>query len=685
MSESPPICQLEGCTKRIPNNRGRGNARYCTSIHQRRAATNRRNAKAKAERKATYTELGIRESSTERKGEVYRQLIEQPHLVELLIRGEVQPSYVAHLLSCTTGAVTRALAAVRTTMRYEEMAKDWRPSWKVRSMLPAWKLSRIRELGYRGEDTDEFQTLTDELVAAYGIFSRYYFRLEGNRPKIRPFHDRWIRSIIVALATGGKQLIISPPRHGKSEMLVRFAVWLIVMEPNIRVMWVAANKDVAGLMLGAVRDHLENNEVLIHDTLPPGNTYKPNRQGGKPWSNKEIKVDTMSHIGQKSSSMLALGRTAKILSRDVDLLIVDDLEDFDTTREPGQRRYSRNKFAEIGSRKEEHTAWVNICSRQHPDDIPNHLMKLEGNELGWRVIVDTAHQTCDLDQHEIAGHDENGCVLFPKVRSYRWLLEKKYEMDALGIPGAYEMRYLNRPIPEEGRVFDIERIEDNALNRERGLGLEGLPLGRLVGGLDPSARGVQAAFLWHYSEAKLAMVDLETQRAGGIDGAIAVIIDYYLKYGCTMWFYETNAQQSEFYKKVKEGVHKEMNLRNGSNPIVIKGHNTGKNKQDAELGISAMAPLYHDGRVDLPFGTSEARLKVNMLMRQLELWTTDGVSNKKALTDIKMAQWFPFAGVIERWMRDARVPTLVHQEGASYPQIDRFSHTPWHTAYPNGG
>ena len=97
-----------------------------------------------------------------------------------------------------------------------------------------------------------------------------------------------------------------------------------------------------------------------------------------------------------------------------------------------------------------------------------------------------------------------------------------------------------------------------------------------------------------------------------------------------------------------------------------------------------MAPLYHDGRVDLPYGTNNARFKVNMLLRQLELWTTDGVSSKRALTDIKMAQWFPFAGIIERWMREERAVTLRLGEGASYPGLDRFTGVPWQTVYPGG-
>jgi len=595
-----------------------------------------------------------------------------PELTQQVLDGEVPASYIAHLSGFTSGAVARALQAVRITQNFEAKKADWVAPWVARATIPTVMFKRFEVMS---EDDPEFESTLDHLVRCYSVFSRRYFELEGKRPLIKEFHLDWIRAILKALAVGGKQLIISPPRHGKSEMLVRFAVWLIIMDPNIRIMWVAANKDVAGLMLGAVKDHLENNEPLIRSTLPPGDKYKPDRQAGKPWSTKEIKVAQQSRVGQKSSSMLALGRTAKILSRDVDLLIVDDLEDFDTTREPAQRQYSRHKFAEIGTRKEEKTAWVNIGSRQHPDDIPNSLMQLEGGQ-SWKTIVNSAHEDCDLDPDDIEGHDTNGCVLFPEVRSYRWLVEKRMEMDALGIPGAYEMRYLNRPIPETGIVFDVPLIREVALNKERDLGLEELPLGKLVAGLDPSARGVQASFLWHYTPEQLSMVDLETQQAGGMDGAVSIILDWYEKYGLTLWFYETNAQQVDFYDHIRKEVAK-------VHPeIIIKDHNTGTNKKDAELGISSMAPLYHKGFIQLPYGTRPARQKVNLLLRQLELWTTDGVQNRKALTDIKMSQWFPYAGRIVKWMKDDRAIQPVMQKHGSYPGLQSFGDSPWQTTYP---
>jgi len=658
----------------------RNGAKYCAKKHSALAASRAAAARKKADREAELRLTDVKLAPTARQGDAYNALMDDDNteIRNLFLANKVDAAYVANVLGFSMSAVLRARQAVVTTLKFNELKQDWRPYPHIAAMLPKGKLLALKEMGPSQEDTPEFQNLVDDLVKAYATFSRFFFTLEGKRPIVEDFHLTWIRLIIVAYAIGGKQMILSPPRHGKSEMLIRFACWMIVMFPNIRIMWVAANADVASLMLGAVKDHLENNEKLVKATLPPGDKYKPQLKSANRWTAKEIKVQQQDIVGQKSSSMLALGRTSKILSRDVDLLVVDDMEDFDTTREARQRAYSRNKLAEIGTRKEEKTAEVVICSRQHPDDIPQHIMGMDPI-LGWRVHVDTAHQECDLDPDEVEGHDENGCVLFPAVRSYRWLMEKKLEMDALGIPGAYEMRYLNKPVPESGIVFEIPLIRERALDRSRGIGIEGLPQGRLVAGLDPAARGTQAGFCWHYSNDNLSMVDLEAQKSGGFAGAHFLMEDWHNRYGLNDWFYEDNSQQIEFFNDPRT---KELARRLG---LTIRVHTTGRNKQDAELGISSMAPWYHSGHVNLPYGTSDARKKTNMLLTQLELWTVDGVkTGKHAKTDIKMASWFPFPTII-KWGNEDRTVSLRLSGESSYPGISNFGAAPWNpTVYPGG-
>lgn len=651
-------------------------AKYCTKQCVTKNRERLLKEKQAAKRDAIERETGIvLTQGTDRRGPIYQKLMSPPYrsMRDALLSETIPLRVAAQELKTTQASVSRARLAIRTDIEFEKLTDNWQPSVRVRAMLPKAMMQEVKGMS---PDDPLFDEYVDNLVRAYSVFSRRYFNLEGKRPLIKDFHLKWIRSIIVAYATGGKQLILSPPRHGKSEVLIRFSVWFIVMDPNIRIGWFCASTDVAKLMLGAVKDILENNETLIGDTLAPGQLYDPGLKSSNPWSAKEIKVAQQSHVGAKSSSMLALGRTSKFLSRDMDIIIVDDMEDYDSTREEGQRIYSRNKLAEIGTRKVEQAAEVYIGSRQHPDDIPNLILELEDTILQWKVIVDSAHdEECGLDPEDYKAHVS--CMLFPEVRSYRYLMEKKLEMETLGLAHLYPLRYLNQPIPAEGQVFDMTVIREK-LNRERGLGIEKLPLGILAAGLDPSARGIQAGFLWHFRDGKLSMVDLDSNQSGGIEGAHHLMRNWYELYGVTQWFYEDNSQQVEFFNDPRT---RKLALELG---LTIKPFRTGKNKQDPELGISSMAPMYHSGQIDLPYGTSDARKKVNMLLRQLELWTTDGIVKKKAKTDIKMASWFPFPYFV-KMLKEDRKATLRLSVDSSYQNYGNYTDAPWsQTQYPGG-
>ena len=59
-------------------------------------------------------------------------------------------------------------------------------------------------------------------------FRDRYFRTEtGEKYETADFHENWINHIVQAIEDGGQQMILSPPRHGKTDLLTHFAVWQI--------------------------------------------------------------------------------------------------------------------------------------------------------------------------------------------------------------------------------------------------------------------------------------------------------------------------------------------------------------------------------------------------------------------------------------------------------------------------
>jgi hypothetical protein len=173
------------------------------------------------------------------------------------------------------------------------------------------------------------------------------------------------------------------------------------------------------------------------------------------------------------------------------------------------------------------------------------------------------------------------------------------------------------------------------------------------------------------------MIDLEAEKAGGVQGAMRVMAKWDDEFTLKDWFHEDNSGQIDAWEDVEifQKMIKERNLN-------VMPHTTGKNKQHPEFGISAMATWYHAGRISLPYGTNEARRKVKMLLRQLELWTSDGIMKRGAKTDIKMAHWFPFP-TIQKWAQESKEPIkLVLVSDQSYPTLDINQPSWGSTPYP---
>ena len=92
--------------------------------------------------------------------------------------------------------------------------------------------------------------------------------------------------------------------------------------------------------VGAVLDHLENNEGLIQD-YGDWDGFRPANRSGKSWSSSQFTVATRTVSGIKSPTLVAIGKGGKILSRDADLIIADDIEDHGTTVQPSARKHKK--------------------------------------------------------------------------------------------------------------------------------------------------------------------------------------------------------------------------------------------------------------------------------------------------------------------------------------------------------
>lgn len=578
--------------------------------------------------------------------------------------------------------LSAAMRAIRIKLTEEAEQAEWSMSWDTRRQL------MLHRPDPEVSDPLALEAWLDEAVESFIEFEAQFWKLPNGKPYIRKdFHRLWIKLTLKAYLTGSQVLILSPPRHGKTELLQHFCVWLICRNPNIRILWVGVNGDIAAETTGAVLEMLDDPQLVLA-VLGPGGTFRPPARYGSSWKPTRFTVGNRTVRGMKAPTLAAQGRGGKLLSKDADLIIGDDLEDYDSTETPGAREGTRRWWGtQMDSRKTVNCGWMMIGSRQHPDDLYNYLI----DDPTWEVVVHQAHDvTCQKDQDDVAAHTD--CMLFPEINPYRWLLDKLRSFRSRGQETLFEMVYLNDPTPE-GLVTWTRAEVKTSHNPEAGLGLDWLGKeGRnyhLIGGLDPAATRYQSAFCWAvellpqvglpgqegYREATYVehMIDLDNRLGGGVDAFIdGPGGDWLTAYGLRHWVIEDNLFRQVFSR------HPRLLKWQGDNGILIEPISTqGSNKWDPLYGVKAMHKLWTANplRVSLPYGTPEARVKTEVYTTQLIRFTEDLQKLRRQRTDVLMASWFPQRTII-RWFDELLMGEQVNAifGDASYPDFDQSSY-----------
>ena len=625
MVEKNLVCVHPTC-KTILKGRQR---RYCSDKHKRYvqnqiAMHGKENVDVKPNK--------IIQNSTSRKGAYFDKFVEEGYAGEMLL-GDITAKEVADIFKISSAQVSRMYSAYIEDEETKTRREDWTTPKEAMKSLKSFKKFR----------------------------DRYFKTEQGVKYETPDFQDKWVMAIQKNIEEGGNLMILSPPRHGKTELLIHFAIWQICKNPNVRIMWVGGNEDIAKNAVGSVLEHLDSNQQLIEDFCGPGVTFRPKSRSGKNWSQTAFSVSTRTVTGIKSPTMVAVGKGGKILSRDCDLIIADDIEDFGSTAQPSGRAATKRWWTTtLSSRVESHTSVVVIGSRQHADDLYNSL--LDNN--AWENIVEQAHSdSCVEDPDDFELHED--CMLWNKKRDYKWLYQQKEASATTGGVHVYEMVYLNRAMPKGQSIFNPESIQkcyDTSLD----IG-ELTESAYLVAGLDPAATGYQAAFLWAIYDTetiKMQMIDLENNKGGGIKEALRIIKEWNEMYGCYHWVIEENA----FQRAIRQDT--ELKQYCATNGIIHEGHQTqSKNKWDSKFGVTAMTSLFEDQRIILPYKSINAKVKSDLYRKQLTFFASKGRAYK---SDIVMASWFPMK-VIRR-LQTARFDDMMVEYK---PSFDGFDVTSW--------
>lgn len=130
-------------------------------------------------------------------------------------------------------------------------------------------------------------------------------------------------------------LLMAFRNSGKSTLVGLFAAWLLVMDPELRIMVLAADHQLAQKMVRNVRRILERHPLT--QGLRPANSEE--------WSSDRFTVNRQRE--HRDPSMLAKGVGANITGSRADIIICDDVEVPNTCDTPLKRDDLRARLDEI--------------------------------------------------------------------------------------------------------------------------------------------------------------------------------------------------------------------------------------------------------------------------------------------------------------------------------------------------
>lgn len=278
-------------------------------------------------------------------------------------------------------------------------------------------------------------------------------------------------------------LLMAPRFHAKSQSItINYVLWQIYKNPNIRIIIVSANEDIAISFNRAVMNHLENNMDLI-DGL--GNRV-PEFADKKKWGEKAIivKRDTL----EKDPTIAAIGLGGGLISRRADIIICDDLIDINSARTKQARAKTKEWFENVllpileddGRLIVAGTAWYkdDIYDTLWKDSQFDIRLKLKAliyddryyrergvkssmRNLPYNVMdFPMAQKAQDIFSQEILDHytlyqQLKGGVLWQAKWSYDKLMKKKENM----AESAFNRQYLNEPSSDEEKTFKASAIK----------------------------------------------------------------------------------------------------------------------------------------------------------------------------------------------------------------------------------
>lgn len=460
-------------------------------------------------------------------------------------------------------------------------------------------------------------------------------------------------------------LMLAPRFHAKSQCFtINYPIWEMHRNPNVRIMIVSANDDIAASFNRAIMNNLMNNQKLI-DSF---GSLAPEFQEKQKWGEKAIIIrrDTM----EKDPTVAAIGVGGRLISRRADIIIIDDLIDIETARTATGRRKTREWYENVllpileegGRLILAGTSWYRgdiydtlwqesefdirlklkalMYSDKYQRDDGKEIRYIPYDLLEWPL----AQKVEDVFSDEIIHHyrlhkNLKGGTMWPEKWSYKKLMYKKVTQNMSN--SSFMRQYLNEPSSEEEKLFKDSYIKGAMMAGARKT-------------LLPTWDNANPDFSSGYGHMIIGMgIDLAISRKASADNrAIALWgltedrrrVPLYLDFG--KWSLdETKQKIIELYHafrpvkvRVETVAFQDMMRQELAEDIPIEGfHTTSSKKFNPETGISHMALLMEQGKMILPTSRENKTYydRVRQLITEMTVYSYDQHPG-----DVLMASWF---------------------------------------------
>ena len=468
-----------------------------------------------------------------------------------------------------------------------------------------------------------------------------------------------------------KKIVAAYPRgHGKSTHLsIGYPAWRIAQNHNLRILIVSNTASVAQGMLRGILNQVEENEKYKEfskyiDPLGIGIRPKMSRQSKmeEKWSSNAVTVDR-DDVSLKDPSIQALGLFGSIISKRADIIIADDIVDQKNSETEDQREKIKDWF---------YTTLLPILvpggqviylgNTWHANDLVSDLLN-DPQFIYRRKLKTIISESNDIEDWRKWAEIRLDQDLEPKQRivlSESFYTDNKEKMDD-GIKMLWPDRYTYGDMYLERLANSYafarmrqcdpsdrpnQRVKEDWLlkAKEKGKGLKMQDMERENLTMDLTTSGLDLAISLKESADDTVLLTLDRVRYGNDILKTGDFVIRNIKRG-KMTPNDVRVMvktHNDFVKphgiRVESVAYQESMVRDlwDMGIVNVRGHKTGGEKNDIEIGINSIAILLENGKLVIPYDNSDPRTidLANQLINELRSWPEGHTG------DSLMALWF---------------------------------------------